>query len=217
VPIELPSPVVLVVMGVSGAGKTTIGKLLAERLDWTFEEGDQLHPLANVEKMKAGIPLTDEDRWPWLARVADWIDGQLDTGSNGVITCSALKHSYRAIINRRGSGVEFVFLGVGRNELEKRVSNRPDHFMPATLLDSQLETLEVPLDSEPAIRVDADTDATLVVDRLLRDLGLASRVVTQKTSPARSPRVAKTAAKTAARPAAKPATKRAPRTPRAKG
>jgi gluconokinase len=155
VAVELPSPVVLVIMGVSGAGKSTIGKLLAERLGWSFEEGDQLHPLANVEKMAAGIPLTDEDRWPWLARIADWIDGQLDTGSNGVITCSALKHSYRTLINRRGSGVEFVYLAVGRTELEERVSHREDHFMPASLLDSQLEALEPPTESEPAIRIDA--------------------------------------------------------------
>jgi carbohydrate kinase (thermoresistant glucokinase family) len=200
-------------MGVSGAGKSTVGTLLAERLGWTFEEGDQLHPLANVEKMAAGIPLTDEDRWPWLARIADWIDGQLDTGSNGIITCSALKHSYRAIINRRGSGVEFVYLAVGRAELEERVSNRPDHFMPASLLDSQLETLEPPTDSEPAVRVDAGPDATLVVDRLLRDLGLASRVVQPKSTAAKPAR----ARKAAATPAAKPAAKRAPRKPPAKG
>jgi carbohydrate kinase (thermoresistant glucokinase family) len=196
-------------MGVSGAGKTTIGKLLAERLEWTFEEGDQLHPMANVEKMSAGIPLTDEDRWPWLARVADWIDGQLDTGSNGVITCSALKHSYRATLNRRGSGVEFVYLAVGRGELDERVSARSDHFMPASLLDSQLETLEPPTESEPAIRVDADPDATLVVDRLLRDLGLASRVVPTKTraKPAAAPRTRK--------PASASTTRK--RTPRPKG
>lgn len=198
-PIDLPSPVVLVMMGVSGAGKSTVGKLLAERLGWTFEEGDQLHPLANVEKMAAGIPLTDEDRWPWLARIADWIDGQLDTGSNGVITCSALKHSYRALINRRGTGVEFVYLAVGRSELEERVSHREDHFMPASLLQSQLETLEPPTETEPAIRVDAAPDATLVVDRLLRDLGLASRTVATKPKSAAAPRTRKPAATSTAR------------------
>jgi gluconokinase len=213
-PVELPSPVVLVVMGVSGSGKSTVGSLLAERLGWTFEEGDSLHPLANVEKMAAGVALTDEDRWPWLAKIADWVDGQLDTGASGIIACSALKKSYRALINRRGSGVEFVYLAVGRTELEERVDNRVGHFMPASLLDSQLATLEPPSDSEPAIRMDAGPDAVLVVDRVLRDLNLMSRVVPL----APTVRVAeKPAAKKPARAratATKPATPR--RTPRAK-
>ena len=198
-PIELPDPVVLVVMGVSGSGKSTVGTLLAERLGWSFEEGDSLHPLANVEKMSAGIPLTDDDRWPWLAKVADWVDGQLDAGKSGVIACSALKRSYRALINRRGSGVEFVYLAVGKSELQDRVSHRPAHFMPASLLESQLAALEPPTDAEPAIRVDAEADATLVVDRLLRDLDLNSRVVPSKpvakpkaATRTRTPRIRKT-------------------------
>src|SRR6201747_3305907 len=139
--IELPSPVVLVVMGVSGAGKSTIAAILAERLGWTFEEGDLLHPKSNGEKMAAGIPLTDEDRWPWLAKVADWIDGRLDTGENGIITCSALKRSYRTMINRRGSGVEFVYLAVDRSELEGRVEQREGHFVAVSPLDSQPATV----------------------------------------------------------------------------
>ena len=186
VPVTLPSPVVLVITGVSGAGKSTVGSLLAERLGWAFEEGDSLHPYTNVEKMAAGIPLTDEDRWPWLARIADWVDGQLDSGQNGIITCSALKRSYRLLINRRGSGVEFVYLAVSKAELEERVEHRQGHFMPASLLDSQLATLEVPTDSEPAIRVDAGPDASLVVDRLLRDLNLTSKVVAAPSAPAPS-------------------------------
>jgi carbohydrate kinase (thermoresistant glucokinase family) len=207
VPTDLPTPVVLVVMGVSGSGKSTVGVLIAERLGWTFEEGDSLHPLSNVEKMAAGVPLTDEDRWPWLAKIADWVDGQLDTGQNGVITCSALKRSYRALINRRGTGVEFVYLAVGRSELVERVEQRPGHFMPASLLDSQLETLEVPSEPEPFVRVDAGADATLVVDRLLRDLGLASRVVPLAPNPPKPTRAAKP---TVTKPAA------SKRTPRAK-
>lgn len=171
------------ITGVSGAGKSTVGTMLAERLGWPFEEGDSLHPFNNVEKMAAGIPLTDEDRWPWLARIADWVDEQLDAGNNGVITCSALKRSYRLLINRRGSGVEFVYLSVNRDELEQRVENRPGHFMPASLLDSQLETLEPPTGSEPAITVDADVNALLVVDRLLRDLGLTERVLPLPKTP----------------------------------
>jgi gluconokinase len=173
----LTSPVVLVIMGVSGAGKSTIGKLLAERLGWPFEEGDSLHPATNVEKMSEGIPLTDEDRWPWLAKIADWIDNRLDTGENGIVTCSALKRSYRNVLNRRGSGVEFVYLAVELVELTERVEHRQDHFMPASLLTSQLDTLEVPTSAEPAIQVDADPDARLVVDRILRDLDLTSKTV----------------------------------------
>jgi gluconokinase len=201
---ELPSPVVLVVMGVSGSGKSTIAALLSERLGWTFEEGDSLHPGTNVEKMAAGIPLTDEDRWPWLAKIADWIDGRLDTGENGIITCSALKRTYRNVLNRRGSGVEFVYLAVNRVELEDRVEHRPEHFMPASLLDSQLETLEPPAPNEPAIEVDAGTDPQLVADRILRQLGLkplplpstmpAKKPVTKKTAPAKKPAAKATAA-----------------------
>jgi gluconokinase len=181
--VELPSPVVLVVMGVSGAGKSTIAALLAERLGWSFEEGDSLHPPANVDKMAAGIPLTDDDRWPWLAKIADWIDGRLDTGKNGIITCSALKRSYRNVLNRRGSGVEFVYLAVDRDELEERVEHRPGHFMPPSLLDSQLATLEPPAPPEPAIQVDAGPDAQLVVDRVMRELGLKLKATEPSVAP----------------------------------
>ena len=210
-PVELPTPVVLVVMGVSGAGKTTVGKLLAERLGWAFEEGDSLHPLANVRKMEAGIPLTDDDRWPWLARVADWVDGQLDSGKDGVITCSALKRSYRTLINRRGSGVEFVYLAVSKSELEERVTNRPEHFMPASLLDSQLAVLEVPVDPEPAIREQADADAILVVDRVLRDLSLTSRALPLPPNPPKKPARTRSTTKRADAPA-----EPAPRSPRSR-
>lgn len=181
-------------MGVSGSGKSTIAGLLAQRLGWAFEEGDSLHPIANVEKMAAGIPLTDDDRWPWLAKVADWIDGRLDAGENGIVTCSALKRSYRNVLNRRGSGIEFVYLAVAKSELEERVENRPAHFMPASLLDSQLATLEPPTAAEPSIRVDAGPDAQLVVDRVMRELGLrpAASAPTTSAEPAatapRSPR-----------------------------
>lgn len=162
-------------MGVSGSGKSTVGTLLAERLGWPFEEGDLLHPAANVAKMAAGHPLTDDDRWPWLEKVADWADARLDAGGNGVIACSALKRSYRDLINRRGHGIEFVYLAVNRAELEARVSHRPGHFMPASLLDSQLATLEVPGDDEPGIRVDAGPDPSAVVDRILAELGLTTQ------------------------------------------
>jgi gluconokinase len=173
--VELPSPVVLVIMGVSGSGKSTIAGLLSERLGWPFEEGDSLHPAANVQKMAAGIPLTDDDRWPWLAKIADWIDTRLDAGENGIVTCSALKRTYRSVLNRRGHGVEFVYLAADRSELLERVTHRPAHFMPASLLDSQLETFEVPGPGEPAIQVDAGPDPQLIVDRIMRELGLRTR------------------------------------------
>jgi carbohydrate kinase (thermoresistant glucokinase family) len=192
-PVELPSPVVLVVMGVSGVGKSTIAALLAERLAWTFEEGDSLHTTANVEKMAAGIPLTDDDRWPWLAKIADWIDGRLDTGENGIITCSALTRSYRNVLNRRGSGVEFIYLALDRADLEERVEHREGHFMPPSLLDSQLATLEPPTPSEPAIQVDAAADARLVVDRIMRDLGLTPKPIEPAAAAKRTAKPAKAA------------------------
>jgi gluconokinase len=207
---ELVLPVVLVIMGVSGSGKSTVGGLLSDRLGWTFEEGDSLHPAANVEKMAAGIPLTDEDRWPWLAKIADWIDNRLDAGENGVITCSALKRTYRNMLNRRGSGVEFVYLSVGKAELTERVEHRPGHFMPASLLDSQLETLEPPAASEPAIDVDAGTDPQLVVDRILRVLGLHAKPMEPAVSVAKAPARKPTPQKPTARKA--PAATRAAKT-----
>lgn len=110
------TPVVLVVMGVSGCGKSTVAALLAGRLGWAFEEGDLLHPQSNIDKMAAGHPLDDSDRKPWLEKVAEWVERQLDAGENGIITCSALKRSYREVINRRGSEIIFVYLA-GTREL----------------------------------------------------------------------------------------------------
>jgi carbohydrate kinase (thermoresistant glucokinase family) len=163
-------PVVLVLMGVSGCGKSTVAAILAGRLGWPFEEGDALHPQANVLKMQAGHPLDDTDRAPWLAKVADWVDGCLDAGQSGVITCSALKRAYREVIGRRGSGVRFVYLHGSRETIAARLASRHGHFMPASLLDSQFAALQEPGPDEPAIRVDigpppADI-AQMVIDRL---------------------------------------------------
>ena len=154
---EAPAEVggyVLVVMGVSGSGKSSVGSRLAQRLGWDLAEGDDFHPAANVAKMAAGQPLTDADREPWLAAVAAWIDAELQAGRRGVITCSALKRSYRDRLRR--ADVRFVYLRVARAELERRLANRPGHFMPASLLDSQLAALEPPGADEAALTVDAN-------------------------------------------------------------
>ena len=144
---------VLVVMGVAGSGKTAVAEELARRLDWPFLEGDSLHPVENVEKMSSGEPLTDADRMPRLRRIAEWIQARLDAGENGVVTCSALKRSYREVLNRRREGVVFVHLAGERATLEERMGARTGHFMPPGMLDSQLATLEEPAPDEPAVRV----------------------------------------------------------------
>jgi carbohydrate kinase (thermoresistant glucokinase family) len=167
-------PVVLVLMGVSGSGKTTVAKLIADRLGWAFEEGDALHPQANVAKMAAGHPLDDDDRAPWLAKVADWIDARLAAGQSGVITCSALKRKYRALIDRRGAGVEFVFLHGSRELIAARLATRQGHFMPSSLLASQFETLEEPAAGEPVVRVEIDGTPEAIADAVLATLGLAA-------------------------------------------
>ena len=169
---RLALPAVLVLMGVSGCGKTTIGELLAERLLWPYEEGDALHPPANVAKMAAGHPLDDADRAPWLAKVADWVDARLDAGESGVITCSALKRSYRALIDRRGAGVEFVYLHGSRELIASRLAGRHGHFMPPTLLDSQFATLEEPGADEPAIRVEIGEPPAAIAADIVEALGL---------------------------------------------
>lgn len=169
---RLALPAVLVLMGVSGCGKTTVAQCLAERLHWAFEEGDALHPPGNVAKMAAGHPLDDADRAPWLARVADWVDARLDAGECGVITCSALKRSYRAAIGRRGSGVEFVYLHGSRELIAARLATRHGHFMPASLLASQFATLEEPAADEPALRVEIGAPPAAVADDIVAALGL---------------------------------------------
>ena len=171
---RLARPVVLVLMGVSGCGKTTVGQLLAERLRWPCEEGDALHPPANVAKMAAGHPLDDADRAPWLAKVADWVDDRLDAGECGVITCSSLKRSYRALIDRRGAGVEFVYLHGSRELIASRLATRHGHFMPPTLLDSQFATLEEPAADEPAIRVEIGAAPEAIASDIVDALGLST-------------------------------------------
>nr|WP_123704375.1 gluconokinase [Curtobacterium sp. PhB136] len=155
-------------MGVSGSGKSTVAAMVAERLGWDFAEGDSMHPPANVDKMHAGIPLDDEDRWPWLDVVSGWIDDHLADGSHGVVTCSALKRSYRDVL--RAPGVVFVHVAGDGALIEERMSARTGHYMPTSLLASQLAILELPGSDEAHITIAADRtpseEATEVIARL---------------------------------------------------
>jgi carbohydrate kinase (thermoresistant glucokinase family) len=168
----LAEPMVLVFMGVSGSGKTKVASILAGRLGWPFQEGDRLHPQSNIKKMKAGQPLNDADRRRWLARVADWVEARLDARENGLITCSALKRSYRNEINRRGSGVVFVFLAGSNTTIASRLALRQAHFMPSSLLDSQFAELEDPQADEPHVRVDIGPPPDVIAKAISRELGL---------------------------------------------
>jgi gluconokinase len=152
--------VVLVVMGVSGCGKTTLGQALAERLGWAFKDGDELHPPANIDKMKAGRPLDDGDRTPWLDAVGEWINAWLGEDRSGVVTCSALKRAYRDRLVRDRPRVRFVFIDLDQETLVGRLARRRGHFMPPSLLASQLAELETPAADEPVIRVDGHKPAS---------------------------------------------------------
>ncbi|MBT2535166.1 gluconokinase [Arthrobacter sp. ISL-69] len=137
---------VLVIMGVSGSGKSTVAGLVAGKLEWALAEGDDLHPASNVAKMQAGEPLADEDRWPWLETIAEWIRAHAQDGTPGVITCSALKRVYRDVL--LGEGVVFVFLQGSKDKISDRLASRHGHFMPPALLESQFDALEEPTADE---------------------------------------------------------------------
>lgn len=161
---------VLVLMGVSGSGKSTVAGILAGALKWDLEEGDDLHPASNVAKMASGVPLTDEDRWPWLEKIADWIRAHTAAGEPGIVTCSALKRSYRDVLRNGSNGkVVFVHLAGSRDRISGRLNARMDHFMPSSLLDTQLSTLEPIEPDEQAIVIDvgpppADVAATIIAE-----------------------------------------------------
>ena len=163
-------PPIVVVMGVSGSGKSTVAGLLAARLGWDFGEGDDLHPPANVRKMAAGQPLTDEDRWPWLQRVRAWIDERIAAGRPGIITCSALKRSYRDVL--RDAHVVFVHLAGTREQILSRLAVRHGHFMPAALLDSQFADLEPPEPDEQAVTIDIAATPAAQADEIMEALRL---------------------------------------------
>ena len=162
---------ILVFMGPAGTGKSTVAGMLAGRLGWDLQEGDDLHPAVNVAKMAAGHALDDDDRGPWPDRVAGWIDGQIAAGRPGVITCSALKRSYRDVLRR--DGVTFVLLMGDPKLVLDRLLRRQGHFMPPALLASQFETLEIPGADERAIHVDLDLTPQQQVDAVIAQLHLA--------------------------------------------
>jgi len=165
------SPPILVIMGVSGSGKSTIAEELSARLGWPFEEGDSLHPEANIAKMHAGIPLTDADRLPWLGRVAAWIDGQRSRKQPGIITCSALKRTYRQIIIGDRPEVRLIYLRGGRDMIAEHLAGRHGHFMPAALLRSQIDSLEEPDPSEDPLTIDVGASVTQAAHEIIRLLG----------------------------------------------
>jgi len=160
----MPPPPLLVVMGVSGSGKSTVGELLAGHLGLPFLDADDLHPITNVDKMTAGIPLTDDDRWPWLAKVGEALAAASSTGL--VVACSALKRSYRDAIRAEAPETRFVHLTGSRAVLAERLGHREGHFMPATLLDSQLATLEALGSDERGVTIDIAGDPDELVSAI---------------------------------------------------
>jgi gluconokinase len=165
-----PAAAVLIVMGVSGCGKSTVGTLIARRLQWEFGDADWLHPPANVDKMRQGIPLTDEDRLPWLEKTAAWIDNQRRSAGRGVITCSALKRRYRDILVGGRDGVRLVYLKGDEPLIARRLAARREHFMPASLLRSQFEALEEPGPDEKPIVVSIEPSPVHIMTTILSAL-----------------------------------------------
>jgi gluconokinase len=161
----------IVVMGVSGAGKSTVGRLIATRLDCPFRDADSFHPKANIEKMASGQPLTDEDRWPWLRAIAAWIEEHRAAGTTCVVTCSALKRVYRDIVtDNQRTDVRLVYLQGDIDLIEARLKARTGHFMPPALLRSQFDALEEPRADEHAITVSIDRTPEAIADEAIKAL-----------------------------------------------
>jgi gluconokinase len=173
---ESHRPSIVVVMGVAGSGKTTIGRGVATALGWAFAEGDAFHPASNVAKMAAGVPLTDGDRWPWLDSIARWIADRVAEGTPAVVACSALKRAYRDRLRTAAPDLRVVFLETSPSVLEARVAQRNDHFFPGALLGSQFADLEPPQPDERAVVVPTGESAE----------GLVAEVVARLTAAASS-------------------------------
>lgn len=172
-----PTTTTIVVMGVSGAGKSTVAAALVKRLGWAFAEGDRFHPPGNVEKMRAGIPLDDEDRWPWLRRLAEWIGEHEAAGRSVVVTCSALRRAYRDVLRDGHPSVWFAHVSADPELIRGRVEHRQNHYMPASLLGSQLSRLEPLQPDEPGAVISGvdppDEVAAHVIDALAAERHLA--------------------------------------------
>jgi carbohydrate kinase (thermoresistant glucokinase family) len=166
-------PMVLVLMGVSGSGKSTIGLRLSKMLGWPFRDADSFHPQANIDKMSKGLPLTDEDRQPWLAAIARWIDERLAAGECGIVSCSALKHFYRSVIVGDRPDVRLVYLKGDMALIGDRISRRKNHFMPPALLKTQFDALEEPQADEHALSVPVVLSPRRVVEAIVQELHLA--------------------------------------------
>lgn len=167
---SIAKPVIAIVMGVSGSGKTTVSVLLSAALGCQFQEGDDLHPAANVEKMRSGTPLTDADRLPWLRKIAEEIDSWRTRGKSGVLTCSALKRSYRDIIIGNRSDVTLVYLKGSHDLIHRRMAARHEHYMPLALLDSQFATLQEPTPDEHPITVDVGAKPIEIVTEIVHQM-----------------------------------------------
>ena len=164
---------IVVLMGVSGCGKSTVGAMLAEKLGWRFREGDDFHPPENVDKMSRGVALSDRDRMPWLVRIKREIDVCSSNGSNAIWACSALRERYRDLLAAGISDVRFVYLKGDRHTIRKRLAARRDHYMRSDMLDSQLASLEEP---EDAVVADVRTPPRDIVTRIVNELGLLTNV-----------------------------------------
>jgi gluconokinase len=160
----------VVVMGVSGTGKTTVAEHLVKELGWQFAEGDTFHPAANVAKMRDGVPLDDDDRWPWLQSLADWVGAREAAGENAVVTCSALKRSYRELLRTGHPSVWFAHVDTSPDVLRERVTQRAGHYMPPSLLDSQLATLEPLEPDEPGLTITGEGRPDDVAEEVLEVL-----------------------------------------------
>lgn len=160
---QFSQPVALVIMGVAGTGKTTLAQALQARLGWPYAEADDFHPAANIAKMSAGHPLTDEDRKPWLKALEKWMEHKLDAGTSCLITCSALKKKYRSVLEAAGN-VHFIELDLDEETLKQRMQQR-NHFMPVSLLRSQLATLESLESDEPGIHLSSQHSVDTLVEK----------------------------------------------------
>lgn len=163
---------VVIVMGVSGSGKTTVAKGISSLMGWEFAEGDAFHSEANVAKMRSGRPLTDDDRWPWLGSIGEWISAKEAAGESAVVTCSALRRVYRDLLRDDRPHVRFLHVEAPSEVIQDRMEHRAGHYMPSSLLPSQLATLEPLGADEPGVSVTNEGTAAEVLDRSLRALGL---------------------------------------------